>query len=506
MANRHVPIIYGVVCLGIGAALILGVGSWWAWLLGLPIGIFGWMSLRLGFSASDDEVAAMTSMEPMPTEMKARVRERISGDPVPVVPTSPAGPTVPIIQAPIPSNPASSSAPAIHPDDRDLICSEDMQWVESLSLDDYEALEKEDYLLRVSVFQKLIKSDGLTDSDARKKIRLEFPTYYWTLEQRADEKLSLLTADAKLPYALKDRINLAVLNGSINKSALLRATSFNAFVRDLFNPAPPAEAEEDSEPIAPSPATEIPRPSPTKLRYEGASLQIAMPARKQANGYADLQSYSISREVIPPTSSATGPASERGAQQMDKSSAIRFNNKLTSEKATYHLPPLLPELQRAEGIMPWHLVLDPAVGMETVLLHLDRTPFIYKLAKVRPFDLRLKSGLMRTSHGPLLFLLFYVPDPNRPGTPFSSIDAHVNPYDPQHMIFWRNLARQSHWHLILVGEDDTLVDLFEFENTFGLSQVLDQVDATCKLVRGGNFDAAKAEFCENYTIDDLLLM
>jgi hypothetical protein len=77
MANRHVPIITGVVCLGIGAALILGVGSWWAWLIGAPLGIFGGMSLKMGFSASDDEVAAMTSMEPMTTEMKDRVRDRL---------------------------------------------------------------------------------------------------------------------------------------------------------------------------------------------------------------------------------------------------------------------------------------------------------------------------------------------------------------------------------------------------------------------------------------------
>jgi hypothetical protein len=292
----------------------------------------------------------------------------------------------------------------------------------------------------------------------------------------------------------------------IDKPALLKATSFNAFVRHLFNPDPPAEAEEISEPISPAQRPEIPRPPPAKLKYEGASLQIAMPAHKQANGYAGLQSYSISREVTPPASSATVPGSEHRAEEKDKSSAIRFNNKLTSEKAHYHLPPLPAELQQAEGIMPWHLVVEPSVGLETVLLHLDRTPFIHQLAKVRPFDLRLKSGLMRTSQGPFLFLLFYVPDPKRPGIEFSAIDVHVNPFDPRHMVFWRDLARQSHWHLILVGEDDKLVDLFEFPNTFGLSQVLDQVDATCNGMPHGNFDEAKAEFCEKYTVDDLLQM
>lgn len=77
MTNRHVPVIYGVVFLGIGAALILGVGSWWAWIIGMPIGIFGWMSLKLGFSASDDEVAAMTSMDPMSKKVKERIQDHL---------------------------------------------------------------------------------------------------------------------------------------------------------------------------------------------------------------------------------------------------------------------------------------------------------------------------------------------------------------------------------------------------------------------------------------------
>lgn len=97
-----------------------------------------------------------------------------------------------------------------------------------------------------------------------------------------------------------------------------------------------------------------------------------------------------------------------------------------------------------------------------VLLLLDRTPFVHELAKIRPFDLRLKTGLVRTSYGPLCFLLFQIPDPRNPGAVFLAIDAHINPSEAQHALAWRDLARQSHWHLILVGADNKLVDLFEF--------------------------------------------
>ena len=181
-----------------------------------------------------------------------------------------------------------------------------------------------------------------------------------------------------------------------------------------------------------------------------------------------------------------------------------FQNKLTSSKASYVMPPLPPELANDEGIVPCKIVIDPKVGTETCLLLLDRTPFIYDLAKVRPFDLRLKSGLVRTAHGPVFFQLFYVPDPNRPGKEFVAIDAHVNPYDPQHMTLWRDLARQSHWHLILLGAGDKLVDLFEFPNTFELGETLDKVETVCEKMPHGSFDDAKAEFCARHTIDDLM--
>lgn len=77
MGNRHVPIISGVVALGIGAALMFAVGSWWAWLIGMPFAIYGWMSLKLGFSSSDDEIAAMTTLDPMSKKVKDRIRDRL---------------------------------------------------------------------------------------------------------------------------------------------------------------------------------------------------------------------------------------------------------------------------------------------------------------------------------------------------------------------------------------------------------------------------------------------
>lgn len=121
-----------------------------------------------------------------------------------------------------------------------------------------------------------------------------------------------------------------------------------------------------------------------------------------------------------------------------------LDNKWRHGKTHFVLSSLPAYVRGAEGILPFRSIIDAQVGSETSLLLFDRTPFVYELAKLRPFNLLLKTGLVHTSHGPLCFLLFYVPDPRQRGSVYTAIDAHLNPLDVQRLVMWRDLARQSH--------------------------------------------------------------
>lgn len=156
------------------------------------------------------------------------------------------------------------------------------------------------------------------------------------------------------------------------------------------------------------------------------------------------------------------------------------------------------------GIMMMPTILENRIGTETAILLIDKTPFIYELAKIRPFKLMLKTGLLQTANGPLMFLVFHVPDPRNPQKPFVAIDNHINPFDPLMVATCRYLARQSHWHLVLVDGGANVIDLFEFENVYGLGETLDQVVEMCSGMPRGDFEEAKAEFCSLYTPEDLL--
>ncbi len=180
-----------------------------------------------------------------------------------------------------------------------------------------------------------------------------------------------------------------------------------------------------------------------------------------------------------------------------------LNNKL-SRKAHLELGdcPIL-DMVPESGILLMQAVLEEEIGSEMVLLLIDKTPFIDTLAKVKPFDLMLKTGMVATSHGPVAFLLFYVRNRAEPDNPFFAHDLHLNPFDAGVIATWRDLARQSHWHLLLVDGEKQVVGFLEFANVYGLGEALAAMAEACRDMHPGDFRLAKQEFSDQYSLQDL---
>lgn len=185
---------------------------------------------------------------------------------------------------------------------------------------------------------------------------------------------------------------------------------------------------------------------------------------------------------------------------------FRLNNKWTGPSVRFDLSRLPDELQTAEGIIPVSMALDVQIGTEIVLTLFDRTDFIHEVAAVQPFDLMMKAGLVQTDYGPLMYILFWVPNPDNPSIPVTAIDCHINPLNPASVQPWRDLSRQSHWHLILVDADLQQHGFFEFENVYNLADTLDRVIRACDGMQTFDFMLAKQEFCNNYDIASLFEM
>ena len=75
--NRHVPLITGVVALGLAAWLILGFSGWWRYIPGTLLLAFGWVSLKTGLFASKQELQELTGTGPMSEETRRKLEDRL---------------------------------------------------------------------------------------------------------------------------------------------------------------------------------------------------------------------------------------------------------------------------------------------------------------------------------------------------------------------------------------------------------------------------------------------
>lgn len=191
-------------------------------------------------------------------------------------------------------------------------------------------------------------------------------------------------------------------------------------------------------------------------------------------------------------------------------SQFTLNNKWSSEvtsRPTFELGELpffgdLPE----SGIIPVPMIIENRIGSEIVLLLFDKTPFVSTLAEMRSLALVLKSGLVKTSHGPVIYLLFYSPNAATPYSPYFAHVHIVNPLDAEVMATWRALAQQSHWHLILVDGDRQVKSVDQYENVFGLDETLADHAGAVDDTQPGDFTLATQEFHSKHTLQDLLNM
>jgi hypothetical protein len=181
----------------------------------------------------------------------------------------------------------------------------------------------------------------------------------------------------------------------------------------------------------------------------------------------------------------------------------RHDNHLRNSNIEYHV--YFPELPAiASGTRFFQTVLDPAVGAEVVLVLVDQTDFAYELARRSPFELHLKTGAVRTSFGPLSFLLWWA-TPLTDGMPFAMYEHLLNPTEHDLFEMVRTLSVQTHFHVLLIGPEQELLDCYEFESTFKFDAVLPIIESA---VTGPALDleAAKREYERMYDLKTLFQM
>ncbi len=156
-----------------------------------------------------------------------------------------------------------------------------------------------------------------------------------------------------------------------------------------------------------------------------------------------------------------------------------------------------------DGLIPAPTILNLEVGEEIVLYLKDVTSFVDALAKARPFNLRVHAGVGRNQFGCLGFFVFWIPSPYNDSIPLAIYDLYVNLASEKQLGMWRELAFQTHWHLLLLDRKDEQRGFFEFINTFRIEEFLKEIQNYCDGIPVLDFDKTKAMFMAEHSVEDL---
>lgn len=155
------------------------------------------------------------------------------------------------------------------------------------------------------------------------------------------------------------------------------------------------------------------------------------------------------------------------------------------------------------GVTPVMGAVDAKVGEEVMLLINDPTEGSERLANLETFELNIGSGSVDTEYGALGFILFIVPDQERPGEPHAVWEILFDINDPEMCEPFERLANQSHWHALLMGPGPELLDALEFQNTYFLNAGLDEIREFCAEHPCQDFARAVEAAHDAYSLEEL---
>jgi hypothetical protein len=181
-----------------------------------------------------------------------------------------------------------------------------------------------------------------------------------------------------------------------------------------------------------------------------------------------------------------------------------LDNKWRDGIAKLEIPFQQPEVLAFSGIKPFPLIVDKNIGPEIILLITDSTERVKEFKGIAKTEFYAKTGLVKTSYGPVFWILFYFPSLVADQT--ITYECVVNPKSQIHMDVFKQLALQKYWHVIITDETGEVVNFFEFTNIYGLADSLYQVENVCSQLEVSDFFAAKTEYEGTYSAEELLDM
>jgi hypothetical protein len=168
------------------------------------------------------------------------------------------------------------------------------------------------------------------------------------------------------------------------------------------------------------------------------------------------------------------------------------------------LPALPNDLKGRHGCSLHRVTFDATVGEEVCAIYKEDPEFADQYSEVSPFNLIVHSGIVRTPHGVVAFLVWQIAA-NSPQEVM--IEQYLNPQNIGTFRLVASAANQTHFKLVVVNNQNGEVAAFiDFENGFRFDQLVSTMATAIGHEPEGDFGAATQHVMDNHTVAELVVL
>jgi hypothetical protein len=183
---------------------------------------------------------------------------------------------------------------------------------------------------------------------------------------------------------------------------------------------------------------------------------------------------------------------------------MKKENRWTLGTKNFVLSALPEDLKGRHGCALHRITFDASVGEEICAIYMEEPDFVDQYREVAPFNLIVHSGLVRTPHGVVAFIVWQI----AANSPQEVMVEHY--LDPQNIGTIRliaSAANQTHFKLVVIDNQNSEVAAFvDFENGFEFDQLVSAMAIAIGHEPEGDFGAATQHVMNNMTVTQLLTL
>jgi hypothetical protein len=142
--------------------------------------------------------------------------------------------------------------------------------------------------------------------------------------------------------------------------------------------------------------------------------------------------------------------------------------------------------------------------MKICAVYMEEPAFADQYGKVHPFDLIAHTGLARTPHGVVAFIVWQIAAQSPQEV---LIEQFLNPNDIRTIRLVASAANQSHFELLVINNQTTEVAAFvDFQNVFRFDRLVSAMALAIGHESVGDFGAASQHLMDTKTVQQLLVL